>query len=192
MKKITLIVFVIFLSSFLASVAQNKPVSVYLGSQYSAMRDSNTYFGAMLGLQAAIRNKNFVSLEGGFIDNTSTSWSGPWGENVVVNRSHVEMGYARQMLESKNGSFILLLQGGFQMQHILYHGKYLYTRSGGWVGNPTPVFETSQYWQPAIPIRIKGIIMNRFIGCGIDLFADLSRNSDFGVRVILYAGKLKE
>lgn len=168
------------------------PFSFYFGVNYSAMLDSNTYFGLHTGLQGIIHDKHFISAEAGLIDNTSIGVTGPYGENLVVNRTHLELAYAYKMASSRNGNFMILAQFGFQMQHILYHGKFLYTSNGGWVAPPTPVFETREYWHPAIPIRLKTLIRSRHLGFSVDLFANLSSDSDFGARFNFYIGKLKE
>ena len=87
--------------------------------------------------------------------------------------------------------FALVPNAGISYGKAHWQGDYLYTdTSTSWFGNGRHYYQKEEYNYVSLMIELNCIVAGPTAGMGIDIYANLHKNADYGVAVSLLLGKI--
>ncbi len=167
---------------------QSKPntsSSLYLGGNYSVMKNKMNYVGFLVGIQTMIKDTHLLAVEINHLVCTNFKSAACYGGNGEINtETNYEITYGRVLQKAKN-EFKFILQSGIRMEYIKYQVKYIYSKPNYFTYDE-PLYVKKSIWQPALPVKFTAFWCGKHIGKSLGLYANIGKYTDFGIRFTIH------
>ncbi len=163
-----------------------------VGLHVSTPVNSDYLAGAQMGINSSINQKHFLKINGYVsISPNDIFPSSEISPNHLTKISNLSVLYG--INHFKTNCFLVVPYVGIGYGNLSYRGKYLYTvyQSFLWTTTPEPRYENENFNYIGFPLEVSFILTKPVVGMSIDLYANLHKYPDYGIRINFLLGKIK-
>lgn len=158
--------------------------------QFTFADDFDRLGGLQAGFNCAINQCHFIQLKVYYCMSTEPLF-GPYSPNRLRSIANLSLLYGRG--KYLTNSLLVTASAGLSYGKANYRGEFLYkyTSSSGFVRFTHEVFDTDLYNYIGLPMNVNFMLSSQHFGIGLDIYANFHKHTDYGLRLSLHLGFIR-